>query len=107
MVKFYLNITKKTQEERIKQREKNPLKNWKLSELDYKSYKAYKDYTNYRNKMFRLSGTLVVPWIELQADDKKRARLNAVRYLLSNIPYTNRDIDVINGVDKKILTLHS
>jgi len=107
MVKFYLNITKKTQANRIKQREKNPLKNWKLSELDYKSHKAYNDYTNYRNKMFRLSGSLVVPWIELQADDKKRARLNAVRYLLSNIAYTNRDMDVINGVDKKILTLHS
>ncbi len=107
MVKFYLNITKKTQEDRIKEREKNPLKNWKLSELDYKSHKAYKEYTNYRNKMFELSGTLVVPWIELQADDKKRARLNAVRYLLSNIPYTNRDMDVINGVDTKILTLHS
>ena len=107
MVKFYLNITKKTQEKRIKQREKNPLKNWKLSELDYKSHKAYKEYENYRNKMFRLSGTLVVPWIELHADDKKRARLNAIRYLLSNIPYTNRDMNVINGVDKKILTLHS
>lgn len=107
MVKFYLNITRRTQSQRIKQREKDPLKNWKLSELDYKSYKAYKDYENYRNKMFRLSGTLVVPWIELQADDKKRARLNAIRYLLSNIPYTNRDMDVVCGVDKKILTLHS
>ncbi|MFT7823382.1 MAG: polyphosphate kinase 2 [Sulfurimonas sp.] len=107
MVKFYLNITKETQAQRIKQREKNPLKNWKLSELDYKSHRAYQAYQNYRNKMFRLSGTLVVPWIELQADDKKRARLNAVRYLLTNIPYENKDMDVIRGVDDKILTLHS
>jgi polyphosphate kinase 2 (PPK2 family) len=107
MVKFYLNITKKTQANRIKQREKNPLKNWKLSALDYKSHEAYDKYKNYRDKMFKLSGTLVVPWIELQADDKKRARLNAVRYLLSNIPYKNKDMDVIRGVDKKILTLHS
>lgn len=107
MVKFYLNITKETQGRRIKQREKNPLKNWKLSELDYKSHREYQAYQNYRNKMFRLSGTLVVPWIELQADDKKRARLNAVRYLLTNIPYENKDMDVIRGVDDKILTLHS
>jgi len=57
--------------------------------------------------MFRLSGTILVPWIELQADDKKRARLNAVRYMLSNIAYTDRDMDVIKGVDKKILMLHS
>ena len=107
LIKFYLSISKKTQAERIKQREKNPLKNWKLSELDYKSYEAYEQYENYRNKMFKLSGTILVPWIELQADDKKRARLNAVRYLLCNIPYKNRDLDAIGGVDKKILTLHS
>ncbi|UFH58585.1 polyphosphate kinase 2 [Sulfurovum mangrovi] len=105
--KFYLNITKKTQARRIKQREKDPLKNWKLSELDYKSHNAYGTYVKYRDKMFDLSGTLVVPWIELQADDKKRARLNALRFLLSNIFYEKRDMDVIKGVDEKILTLHS
>lgn len=105
--KFYLNITKETQAKRIKQREKDPLKNWKLSDLDYKSHDAYDQYVNYRNKLFRLSGTLVVPWIELQADDKKRARLNALRFLLSNISYEKRDMDVIRGVDPKILTLHS
>ena len=107
LVKFYLNITKETQSTRLKQRENNPLKNWKLSDLDYKSHKAYDKYTNYRNKMFRLSGTILVPWIELQSDDKKRARLNAIRYMLSNITYTDRDMDVVKGVDKKILTLHS
>ena len=107
LVKFYLNISKETQSIRLKEREKNPLKNWKLSTLDYKSHKAYDKYINYRDKMFRLSGTILVPWIELQADDKKRARLNAVRYMLSNIAYTDRDMDVIKGVDKKILMLHS
>lgn len=107
IIKFYLNITKETQAKRLKQREKDPLKNWKLSELDYKSYKAYHQYENYRDKMFRLSGTILVPWIELRSDDKKRARLNTVRYLLSNIPYKKKDMDVIVGVDKEILTLHS
>lgn len=105
--KFYLNITKETQARRLKQREKDPLKNWKLSELDYKSHNAYDTYVMYRDKMFDLSGTLVVPWIELQADDKKRARLNALRFILSNIFYENRDMDVIKGVDEKILSLYS
>ncbi|MFT7879853.1 MAG: polyphosphate kinase 2 [Sulfurimonas sp.] len=105
--KFYLNITKETQARRLKQREKDPLKNWKLSELDYKSHNAYDTYVKYRDKMFDLSGTLVVPWIELQADDKKRARLNALRFILSNIFYENRDMDVIKGVDEKILSLYS
>ena len=105
--KFYLNITKETQEKRIKQREKDPLKNWKLSDIDYKSLKVHDTYVKYRDKMFDLSGTLVVPWIELQADDKKRARLNALRFLLSNIFYDKRDMDLIKGVDQEILTLHS
>ncbi|MGC9350836.1 MAG: polyphosphate kinase 2 [Sulfurovum sp.] len=105
--KFYLNITKETQARRLKQREKDPLKNWKLSELDYKSHNAYDTYVMYRDKMFDLSGTLVVPWIGLQADDKKRARLNALRFILSNIFYENRDMDVIKGVDEKILSLYS
>jgi len=105
--KFYLNITKETQAKRIKQREKDPLKSWKLSDLDYKSHDAYETYVTYRDKMFDRSGTPIAPWIALQADDKKRARLNALRFLLSNIPYEKQDMDVIKGVDKKILTLHS
>lgn len=105
--KFYLSISKDTQSRRLKQREKDPLKNWKLTQLDYKSHETYDTYIDYRNKMFDLSGTLVAPWVELQADDKKRARLNALRFILSNINYKKRDMDVIKGVDKKILTLHS
>jgi len=104
--KFYLNISKETQENRIKDRENDPLKSWKLSKLDYKSMAKYDEYEVLRDKMFRLSGTLHAPWCELQADDKKRARINAVRYLLSNIEYEGKDEKLITGVDKKIVTLH-
>jgi len=105
--KFYLNISKETQQDRIKDREKNPLKSWKLSELDYKSMEKYHEYEVLRDKMFRLSGTSHAPWCELDANDKKRARLNAVRYLLFNIDYEGKDTSVITGVDKRIVTLHS
>lgn len=105
--KFYLNITKKTQGIRLKEREENPLKNWKLSDLDYKSYEKYDIYQRLKEKMFRLSGTPLAPWCEIDANDKKRAKLNAVRYLLSNIDYDKRDYDVIRGVDQNIVTLHS
>ena len=104
--KFYLNISFETQANRIKDREQNPLKSWKLSELDYKSHKAYDHYVILRDKMFNISGTKHAPWCELDANDKKRARLNAVRYLLSNIPYDGKDTSVITGVDKKIVKLH-
>jgi polyphosphate kinase 2 len=104
--KFYLNISKETQQNRIKDREKNPLKSWKLSELDYKSMAKYHEYERLRDKMFRLSGTSHAPWCELDANDKKRARLNAVRYLLLNIPYEGKDEKIICGVDKSMIRLH-
>ena len=104
--KFYLNINKETQVNRIKDREDNPLKSWKLSDLDYKSMEKYDEYATLRDKMFKLSGTEDAPWVELDANDKKRARLNAVRYLLSNIPYEGKDESLITGVDKKIVKQH-
>ena len=105
--KFYLNIQEKTQQNRIKDRENDPLKSWKLSKLDYKSMEKYAEYELLRDKMFKHTGTPKAPWCELQADDKKRARLNAVRYLLSNIDYEGKDESLITGVDKEIVTLHA
>ena len=105
--KFYLNISKQTQIDRIKDREKNPLKSWKLSALDYKSMEKYDEYAFLRDKMFRLSGTQDAPWCELDANDKKRARLNAIRYLLYNIPYSGKNNELVTGVDKQIVTLHN
>jgi polyphosphate kinase 2 len=107
LFKFYLNISKETQENRIKDRENDPLKSWKLSKLDYKSMKKYSEYEVLRDKMFRLSGTKQAPWCELDANDKKRARINAVRYMLSNIDYDGKDEMVITGVDKKIVSFYS
>lgn len=105
--KFYLNISYKTQKNRIKERENDPLTSWKLSDIDYKSLKAYDEYEALRDKMFTISGTADAPWCELDANDKKRARINAVRYLLLNIDYEGKDESVIVGVDKKIVKLHN
>ncbi|PHS33306.1 MAG: polyphosphate kinase 2 [Sulfurovum sp.] len=105
--KFYLNISKKTQKNRIKDREDNPLKSWKLSELDYKSMAKYHEYEVLRDKMFGFSGTAHAPWCEFDANDKKRARLNAVRYLLSNIEYEGKNESFITGVDERIVQLHN
>jgi len=105
--KFYLNITHETEKNRLKDRENDPLKSWKLSELDYKSLNAYDTYAILRDKMFMHSGTEHAPWCELDANDKKRARINAVRYLLSNIEYEGKDTSLITGVDKKIVKLHN
>ena len=105
--KFYLNITKETEKNRLKDRENDPLTGWKLSKLDYLSLDAYDKYEVLRDKMFKLSGTAHAPWCELDANDKKRARLNAIRYLLSNIEYVGKDKSLITGVDKTIVKLHN
>ncbi len=105
--KFYLNISYETQANRLKDREDDRLKSWKLSDLDYKSHKAYPKYETLRDKMFKLSGTAFAPWCELDANDKKRARLNAVRYMLSNIDYEGKDETVITGVDETIVKFHN
>ena len=105
LFKFYYSISKQTQAKRIKDRERNPLKNWKLSKLDYRSYEKYDKYIELRDKMFKEAN--LVPWVELDANDKKRARLNTARYILSNIDYDNKNSELLVGVDKNILTLHS
>lgn len=105
LFKFYLDISHETQANRIKDRENNPLKSWKLSALDYKSHAKYESYVALREKMFRLSGTSHAPWCKIDANDKKRARLNLIRFVLDNIDYTHRDSTFIQGVDEQIVTL--
>jgi len=105
LFKFYYTISKETQKKRIKEREKNPLKSWKLSELDYKSLEKYDEYIKLRDKMFRDAS--LIPWVEFDANDKKRARLNTARFLLSNIDYTDKNHELITGVDKSIVKFHT
>ena len=102
--KFYLSISKEVQAKRIRDREDNPLKSWKLSSLDYQSHEQYEEYLALRDKMFLNSGTGHAPWVMLDANDKKRARLNLTRFLLDNIDYELKDRALIYGVDKKVVS---
>jgi len=104
LFKFYLNISHETQAKRIKDREDDPLKSWKLSDLDYKSHENYDTYLELRDKMFAKSGTSSAPWCMLDANDKKRARLNLIRFILGNIDYENRNEELITGVDETVLS---
>jgi len=101
--KFYLNISQQTQAKRLKDREDDPLKSWKLSKLDYKSHEQYEKYVELRDKMFINSGTTSAPWIMLDANDKKRARLNLIRFLLDNIEYDEKNSELITGVDESVV----
>ncbi|MFY9971445.1 MAG: polyphosphate kinase 2, partial [Roseiarcus sp.] len=75
------------QTRRLKARINDPRKIWKLSPMDLKSYNRWYDYSRARDDMFKATDTPWAPWHVIRSDDKKRARLNAISHLLSQIPY--------------------
>lgn len=103
LIKFWFSVTQKEQLRRFKEREAHPLKQWKLSPVDTASLDKWDDYTRAKEAMFFHTDTAESPWIIIKSDCKKRARLNAMRYVLLRIPYDNRDIDRIGPVDPLIV----
>ena len=87
LIKLWLEVGKKEQERRFGQRVHDPLRQWKLSPMDIKSYSRWNDYTRARDAMFEATSHKSAPWFVLNSDDKKRARLNGIKHILSQIPY--------------------
>ena len=87
LIKLWLEVGKKEQERRFGQRVHDPLRQWKLSPMDIKSYSRWNDYTRARDAMFEATSHKSAPWFVLRSDDKKRARLNGIKHILSQIPY--------------------
>ena len=90
IIKFYLSVNKSTQKIRFNLREKHKLKYWKLSENDLRTLKKWKEYTYYKKKMFNKTSTKLSPWIIINSNNKMIARLNAMRYVLNEIPYEGK-----------------
>ena len=103
LVKFWLNIGRETQIKRFHDRRHNPLKIWKLSPNDVKSLNRWDDYTAARDRTLEATHLKEAPWIVVRANDKRRARLNAMRALLTRIPYEGKDEKAIGKVDRKIV----
>ncbi len=87
LIKYWLSVSDDEQEKRFKDRVKDPSKRWKLSPMDLKSRERWVDYSIAKDTMFAHTCIKQAPWYAINADDKKRARLNAIRHLLSLIPY--------------------
>lgn len=85
MMKFFLSISKEEQQDRLKDRREDPSKQWKVGDLDEKAQEKWDDYTHYIRQMLKKSSTEKSPWIEIVTDDKKEARLEIMKYVLSNI----------------------
>ncbi|MCC6372813.1 MAG: polyphosphate kinase 2 [Bacteroidia bacterium] len=103
LIKFWFSVTQAEQRRRFKERENHPLKQWKLSPIDKASLDKWKEYTVAKEQMFFHTDTSDSPWTVVKSDCKKRARLNAIRYILHKIPYNNKNGTAINKVDPLII----
>jgi len=99
LIKFWFSVSRKEQRRRFKEREAHPLKQWKLSPIDLASLDKWDSYTKAKEAMFFETDTADAPWTVIKSDCKKRARLNAMRYVLQKLPYTNKDADNIGTLD--------
>jgi polyphosphate kinase 2 len=99
LFKFWFSVSRREQRRRFKERQVHPLKQWKLSPIDKASLDKWDEYTRAKEAMFFHTDTADAPWIVIKSDCKKRARLNAMRYLLHRLPYGNKDADLIGRVD--------
>ncbi len=108
MFKYFLTISKEEQIARMEARKTDPLKRWKLSDMDMKSIKLYDEYSKAKLEMLSRTHTPYCPWILVDANDKKRARLNIIRDILSHIDYKGKeDAEVSLAPDPRIVKLYS
>lgn len=103
LVKFWLTVTQPEQLNRFEDRRADPLKHWKLSPIDEASLDKWDEYTEAREEMFRHTDRTRTPWTVIKTDDKKRARLNAIRAFLSTTDYPDKDAKVIGTPDPLIV----
>jgi polyphosphate kinase 2 len=103
LIKFWFSVSREEQRRRFKERRVHPLKQWKLSPIDLASLDKWDSYTKAKEAMFFHTDTADAPWTVIKSDCKKRARLNALRYILHRLPYANKDHDRIGPLDPLIV----
>lgn len=95
LLKYWFSVSDAEQERRFKNRISNPLKHWKFSPMDLESRSRWLEYSKAKDTMFAHTDTKQVPWFVVNSDDKKKARLNCISHVLSQIPYKRMKIDPI------------
>jgi polyphosphate kinase 2 len=99
LIKFWFSVSQTEQKRRFEERKAHPLKQWKLSPVDLSSLNKWDAYTQAKEAMFFHTDTADAPWTVIKSNCKKRARLNAMRYVLYRLPYANKDVDAIGPLD--------
>lgn len=103
IIKLYFSVSRIEQERRFMRRQRDPLKQWKLSPIDLASYHRWDEYTEAKESMFFHTHTDFAPWYVIKSDDKMRARINAIRHVLNLLPYHGKDHNVVYDVDPWII----
>ena len=103
LFKFWFSVSRDEQLRRFTERKVHPLKQWKLSPIDVASLDKWDEYTQAKEAMFAATDTEACPWIVIKSDDKKRARLNAMRFVLSTFDYAGKDPGVVGTVDQLLV----
>jgi polyphosphate kinase 2 len=103
LIKFWFSVSREEQQRRFAERRRHPLKQWKLSPIDMASLDKWDEYTAAKEAMFQHTDTADAPWVVVKSDCKKRARLNALRYVLHRLPYPDKDMDRVGALDPLIV----
>ena len=102
IIKYYLDIDKKEQEERLESRKADPLKQWKISPIDEQAQHKWNDYSVARDLMLQQTSSVKAPWTVVNANNKKHTHLNLIRDLLSRVKYPKKDEKIL-AVDADVV----
>ncbi len=103
LFKLWFSVSREEQFRRFQKRRVDPLKQWKLSPIDLASLDKWDDYTEAKEAMFFYTDTADAPWTVVKSDDKKRARINAMRFILNQLHYPNKDTKIACPPDPLIV----
>ncbi|MBF0135200.1 MAG: polyphosphate kinase 2 [Magnetococcus sp. DMHC-1] len=103
LVKTYFSVSKEVQQARFDRRRNDPLRNWKLSEVDLQAQDHWDDFTNMKYFMLKRTHTQEAPWTLIRSDNKHKARLNAMKVVLNAVPYPDRNPDLDYVPDPEVV----
>jgi polyphosphate kinase 2 len=103
LLKLYFSVTRDEQARRFARRQTDPLRQWKLSEIDVQAQDRWDEFTQHKYEMLKRTNTRAAPWWIVRSDDKRQARLNTVKVILNAVDYKDRDPDLDFTPDPQIV----
>lgn len=103
LMKLYFSVTKEEQAHRFRRRKNDPLRQWKLSEVDLQAQDRWDEFSEMKYQMLKRTSTIAAPWTIIRSESKQKARLNSMKVLLNALPYPDRDPDLDFAPDPEIV----